>query len=78
MARRSRRDVQVGFEPNNVNNAIYALRRVRSNLRSSIKNIEKALIILERSQNDKLYISDENLDKAKECMTDGKKALVRA
>ena len=73
MARRSRHDVQVEFEPHNVNNAIYALRRVRSNLRSSIKNIEKALIILERSQNDKLYISNENLNKAKGCMIDGKK-----
>lgn len=73
MARRSRHDVQVGFEPHNVNNAIDALRRVRSNLRSSIKNIEKVLSILERSRNSKLYISDENLDKAKECMTDGKK-----
>ena len=73
MARRSHRDVQVEFKPQNVNNAIYALRRVRSNLRSSIKNIEKALIILERSQNDKLYISNENLNKAKGCMIDGKK-----
>lgn len=73
MARRSRRDVQVGFEPHNVNNAIYALRRVRSNLRSSIKNIEKVLSILENSKNNKLHISDENIDKAKECMTDGKK-----
>lgn len=73
MARRSRRDVQVGFEPHNVNNAIDALRRVRSNLRSSIKNIEKVLSILENSKNNKLYISDENIDKAKECMTDGKK-----
>lgn len=73
MARRSRRDVQVEFKPHNVNNAIYALRRVRSNLRSSIGNIEKVLIILERSQNDKLYISNENLNKAKRCMIDGKK-----
>ena len=73
MARRSRRDVQVEFEPHNVNNAIDALCRVRSNLRSSIKNIEKALIILERSQNNKLYISNENLNKAKGCMIDGKK-----
>lgn len=73
MARRSRRDVQVGFEPHNVNNAIDALRRIRSNLRSSIKNIEKVLSILENSKNNKLHISDENLDKAKECMTDGKK-----
>lgn len=73
MARRSRRDVQVGFEPHNVNNAIDALRRVRSNLRSSIKNIEKVLSILENSKNNKLHISDENIDKAKECMTDGKK-----
>lgn len=73
MARRSRHDVQVGFEPHNVNNAIDALRRVRSNLRSSIKNIEKVLSILERSRNSKLYISDENLDKAKRCMIDGKK-----
>lgn len=78
MARRSHRDVQVGFEPHNVNNAIDALRRIRSNLRSSIKNIEKVLSILENSKNNKLHISDENLDKAKECMTDGKKALVRA
>lgn len=73
MARRSRRDVQVGFEPHNVNNAIDALRRIRSNLRSSIKNIKKVLSILENSKNNKLHISDENLDKAKECMTDGKK-----
>lgn len=73
MARRSRRDVQVEFEPHKVNNAIDALRRVRSNLRSSIKNIEKVLSILERSRNSKLYISDENLDKAKRCMIDGKK-----
>ncbi|MBF1356065.1 MAG: hypothetical protein HXM74_06915 [Mogibacterium diversum] len=73
MARRSRRDVQVEFEPHNVNSAIDALRRVRSNLRSSIKNIEKVLSILERSRNSKLYISDENLDKAKRCMIDGKK-----
>lgn len=73
MARRSRRDVQVEFEPHNVNNAIDALRRVRSNLRSSIKNIEKVLSILENSKNSKLYISDENLDKAKRCMIDGKK-----
>lgn len=73
MARRSRRDVQVEFEPHNVNNAIDALCRVRSNLRSSIENIEKVLRILENSKNNKLCISDENLDKAKECMTDGKK-----
>ena len=73
MARRSRRDVQVEFEPHNVNNAIDALRRIRSNLRSSIENIEKVLSILENSKNNKLHISDENLDKAKECMTDGKK-----
>lgn len=73
MARRSRRDVQVEFEPHNVNNAIDALLRIRSNLRSSIKNIEKVLSILENSKNNKLHISDENIDKAKECMTDGKK-----
>jgi len=73
MARRSHHDIQVEFEPHNVNNAIDALRRVRSNLRSSIKNIEKVLSILERSRNSKLYISDENLDKAKRCMIDGKK-----
>lgn len=73
MARRSRRDVQVEFEPHNVNNAIDALCRVRSNLRSSIENIEKVLSILENSKNNKLHISDENIDKAKECMTDGKK-----
>lgn len=78
MARRSRRDVQVGFEPNKVNNAIDALRRVRSNLRSSIKNIEKVLSILERSRNSKLYISDENLDKAKRCMIDGKKGASKS
>lgn len=73
MARRSRRDVQVEFEPHNVNNAIDALRRIRSNLRSSIKNIEKVLSILENSKNNKLHISDENIDKAKGCMNDGKK-----
>ena len=73
MARRSRRDVQVEFEPHNVNNAIDALRRIRSNLRSSIENIEKVLSILENSKNNKLCISDENLDKAKKYMTDGKK-----
>ena len=73
MARRSRRDVQVGFEPHNVNNAIDALRRIRSNLRSSIKNIEKVLSILENSKNNKLHISGEDRNKAKECMTDGKK-----
>lgn len=73
MARRSHRDVQVEFEPHNVNNAIDALRRVRSNLRSSIKNIEKVLSILENSKNNKLYISNENLNKAKRCMIDGKK-----
>ena len=73
MARRSRRDVQVEFEHHNVNNAIDALCRVRRNLRSSIENIEKVLSILENSKNNKLHISDENIDKAKECMTDGKK-----
>lgn len=73
MARRSRRDVQVEFEPHKVNNAIDALCRVRSNLRSSIENIEKVLSILENSKNNKLCISDENLDKAKKCMTNGKK-----
>ena len=51
MARRSRRDVQVEFEPHKVNNAIDALYRVRSNLRSSIENIEKVLSILENSKN---------------------------
>lgn len=73
MARRSRRDVQVEFEPHKVNNAIDALYRVRSNLRSSIENIEKVLSILENSKNNKLCISDENLDKAKKYMTNGKK-----
>lgn len=78
MARRSHRDVQVEFEPHKVNNAIDALCRVQSNLRSSIGNIEKVLIILERSQNDKLYISNENLNKAKRCMTDGKKGASKS
>lgn len=78
MARRSRRDVQVEFEPHNVNNAIDALRRVRSNLRSSIKNIEKVLSILENSKNNKLHISDENIDKAKGCMNDGKKGASKS
>lgn len=73
MARRSRRDVQVEFEPHNVNSAIDALRRIWSNLCSSIENIEKVLSILENSKNNKLHISDENLDKAKKCMTNGKK-----
>ncbi|MDO4871534.1 MAG: hypothetical protein Q4A26_02275, partial [Candidatus Saccharibacteria bacterium] len=73
MARRSRRDVQVEFEPHNINNAIDALCRVRSNLRSSIENIEKVLSILENSKNNKLHISGEDRNKAKECMTDGKK-----
>lgn len=68
MARRSRRDVQ----SHDVNNAIDALLRVRSNLRSSIENIEKVLSILENSKNNKLHISDENIDKAKKCMIDGK------
>ena len=74
MARRSRRDVQ----SHDVNNAIDALRRVRRNLRSSIENIEKVLSILENSKNNKLHISDENLDKAKECMTDGKKGASKS
>lgn len=73
MARRSRCDVQVEFKPHNVNNAIDALRRIRSNLNSSIENIEEVLLILSRSQNNKLYISDENIDKAKKYMTNGKK-----
>ena len=73
MARRSHRDVQVEFKPHNVNNAIDALRRIWSNLCSSIENIEKVLSILENSKNNKLHISDENLDKAKKCMTNGKK-----
>ena len=78
MARRSRRDVQVEFEPHKVNNAIDALCRVRRNLRSSIENIEKVLSILENSKNNKLHISDENIDKAKECMTDGKKGASKS
>ena len=78
MARRSRRDVQVGFEPHNVNNAIDALRRIRSNLRSSIENIEEVLSILENSKNNKLHISREDRNKAKECMTDGKKGASKS
>ena len=78
MARRSPRDVQVEFEPHNVNNAIDALCRVRSNLRSSIKNIEKVLSILENSKNNKLHISREDRNKAKECMTDGKKGASKS
>ena len=74
MARRSCRDVQ----SHDVNNAIDALRRVRSNLRSSIKNIEKVLSILENSKNNKLHISDENIDKAKGCMNDGKKGASKS
>ena len=75
MARRSRRDVQVEFEPHKVNNAIDALCRVQSNLRSSIENIEKVLSILENS---KLHISREDRNKAKECMTDGKKGASKS
>lgn len=78
MARRSRYDVQVGFEPHNVNNAIDVLRRIRSNLRSSIENIEEVLSILENSKNNKLHISREDRNKAKECMTDGKKGASKS
>ena len=78
MARRSRRDIQVGFEPHNVNNAIDALRRIRSNLCSSIENIEEVLSILENSKNNKLHISREDRNKAKECMTDGKKGASKS
>lgn len=78
MARRSRRDVQVEFEPHKVNNAIDALYMVRSNLRSSIENIEKVLSILENSKNNKLHISREDRNKAKECMTDGKKGASKS
>lgn len=74
MARRSRRDVQ----SHDVNNAIDALRRIRSNLRSSIENIEKVLSILENSKNNKLHISREDRNKAKECMTDGKKGASKS